>query len=61
MTAGKVLITLSDAHSFSAQKPDGDLIEEETEFFLMELAKPLEGRLEAGYKVEVVPLRWSLL
>jgi hypothetical protein len=50
---GKVLIILSDAHSFTVKKPGDDVVEEETGFFLMELAKPLSKLLDAGYEVTV--------
>jgi putative intracellular protease/amidase len=50
---GKVLIILSDAHSFKVTKSDGTVVEEETGFFLMELAKPLQKLLDAGYEVTV--------
>lgn len=51
----KVLIILSDAHAFPLQKKDGTVVEEETGFFLMELAKPLSKLLDAGYEVTVSP------
>jgi hypothetical protein len=50
---GKVLIILSDAHAFAVTKSDGTVVEEETGFFLMELAKPLAKLLDAGYEVTV--------
>jgi hypothetical protein len=49
----KVLIILSDAHAFPLKKSDGTVVEEETGFFLMELAKPLAKILDAGYEVTV--------
>lgn len=60
MPAKKVLIVLSDAHSFPLKKPAGDsgsgsgstqVVEQPSGFFLMELAKPLTQLLEAGYEV----------
>lgn len=51
----KVLIILSDAHAFPLKKKDGTVVEEETGFFLMELAKPLTKLLDAGYEVTVRP------
>lgn len=53
MSAGKVLIILSDAHAFPLTKPDGKVVHEETGVFLMELAKPLSIILDAGYDVTV--------
>lgn len=47
----KVLIVLSDAHAFALRKSDGTVVEEETGFFLSELAKPLTRLLDAGYDV----------
>jgi hypothetical protein len=52
MSQGKVLIVLSDADSFSVEKADGNIKEEETGFFMTELATPLESILDAGYDVE---------
>ena len=46
----KVLIIMSDAHSFQLRKGD-QTVEQPTGFFLMELAKPLLKLLEAGYEV----------
>ena len=54
-TMPKVLIILSDAHAFPLQKKDGTVVEEETGFFLMELAKPLSKLLDAGFEVTVSP------
>ncbi|KAH9932156.1 ThiJ/PfpI family protein [Amylocystis lapponica] len=51
MSARKVLIILSDAHSFPVNKPDGTTTQEDTGFFLTELAKPLQKLLDAGYDV----------
>ncbi|KAH9919429.1 ThiJ/PfpI family protein [Amylocystis lapponica] len=51
MSARKVLIILSDAHSFPVTKPDGTTTQEDTGFFLTELAKPLQKLLDAGYDV----------
>lgn len=56
MASKKVLIILSDAHSFSIRKPAGSSTESQevqqpTGFFLMELAKPLTQLLESGYEV----------
>lgn len=53
MSKGKVLIVLSDADSFSVEKADGNIKEEETGFFMTELATPLRSILDAGYDVEV--------
>lgn len=53
MSKGKVLIILSDAHSFEVGKPDGHAVQEETGFFMTELATPLEAILDAGHDVEV--------
>jgi hypothetical protein len=53
MSAPKVLIILSDAHAFEVKKKDGTVAEEETGFFLMELAKPLAKLIDAGYQVTV--------
>jgi putative intracellular protease/amidase len=51
--AKKILIILSDAHAFPLKKSDGTIVDEETGFFLMELAKPLSKLLDAGYEVTV--------
>jgi len=48
---GKVLIILSDAHSFPVYKKDGSVTQEESGVFVMELAKPLAALLDAGYSV----------
>lgn len=47
----KVLIIVSDAHSFPLKKSDGSTIDQPSGYFLMELAKPLSKILEAGYDV----------
>ncbi|KAB8069308.1 class I glutamine amidotransferase-like protein [Aspergillus leporis] len=55
MAPKKVLIILSDAHSFPLKKtsgPDaGQVVQQPSGFFLTELAKPLEKLLEAGHEV----------
>ncbi|EMD34501.1 hypothetical protein CERSUDRAFT_107642 [Gelatoporia subvermispora B] len=51
MSSRKVLIVLSDAHSFPLKKPDGTVAQEETGVFLQELTKPLQQLLNAGYDV----------
>ncbi|KAI0328107.1 ThiJ/PfpI family protein [Cubamyces sp. BRFM 1775] len=51
MSAGKVLIILSDADKFPVHKPDGSVTQEDTGVFLTELAKPLGQILDAGYEV----------
>ncbi|KAI7970817.1 hypothetical protein EIK77_007997 [Talaromyces pinophilus] len=56
MGSKKVLIVMSDAHSFSIKKPAGSStksqeVQQPTGFFLMELAKPLTHLLESGYEV----------
>lgn len=53
MSAGKVLIILSDADSYPVKKPDGSTTNQETGVFLTELAKPLQKLLDAGYEVTV--------
>ena len=53
MAAGKVLIVLSDASTFTVKKADGSVSQEETGVFLQELTKPLQQMLEAGYHVTV--------
>jgi len=50
MSAGKVLIVLSDAHEHPIKK-DGGTVGSPTGVFLMELAKPLDRLLSAGYEV----------
>jgi putative intracellular protease/amidase len=47
----KVLIIVSDAHSFPLKKSDGSTVNQATGYFLMELAKPLKKLLDAGYEV----------
>ncbi|CDO74872.1 hypothetical protein BN946_scf185004.g22 [Trametes cinnabarina] len=51
MSAGKVLIILSDSDKFPVHKPDGTISHEDTGVFLTELAKPLGQILDAGYDV----------
>ncbi|KAH8102862.1 ThiJ/PfpI family protein [Cristinia sonorae] len=51
MVAGKILIILSDAHSFEVHKSDDTTSQEESGFFLSELAKPLIKLLDAQYAV----------
>ncbi|RHZ53926.1 type 1 glutamine amidotransferase domain-containing protein [Aspergillus thermomutatus] len=55
MTGKKILIVLSDAHSFPLKKTSGSdagkTVEQPSGFFLMELAKPLQKLLDAGYEV----------
>lgn len=53
MSAGKVLIVLSDANYFEFHKTDGSVTHEETGVFLQELTKPLQQMLDAGYRVIV--------
>lgn len=53
MSKGKVIIILSGADSFQVEKPGGTVSEEETGFFMTELATPLQSILDAGYDVEV--------
>jgi putative intracellular protease/amidase len=48
----KVLIIVSDAHSFPLKKPDGSVVDQPTGYFLMELAKPLKKLLDAGYEIK---------
>ncbi|KAF2648012.1 class I glutamine amidotransferase-like protein [Lophiostoma macrostomum CBS 122681] len=48
----KVLIVISEAHSFPIKKSDGSTKDQPSGYFLMELAKPLEKLLDAGYDVE---------
>jgi len=47
---GKVLVVLSGSHSIQLKKKNGDLIDQETGFFLKELAQPLTLLIEAGYE-----------
>lgn len=47
----KILIIVSDAHSFPLKKPDGSTVDQASGYFLTELAKPLSKILEAGYDV----------
>jgi putative intracellular protease/amidase len=55
MPVKKVLIILSDAHSFPLHKKtsngEQEIVPQESGFFLMELAKPLQKILDAGYEV----------
>jgi len=55
MPAKKILIILSDAHSFPLHKTSGQdagkTVDQPSGFFLMELAKPLKKLLDAGYEV----------
>lgn len=55
MPPKKVLIILSDAHSFPLHKtrgPDqGKVVDQPSGFFLQELAKPLQKLLDAGHEV----------
>lgn len=54
MVSKKVLIILSDAHSFPLEKKTKAgtrEVDKPSGFFLMELAKPLEKILQAGYEV----------
>lgn len=54
MSAGKVLIILSDADKFAIRKQDGGSVsQEDTGVFLTELATPLGQLLDAGYEVVV--------
>jgi hypothetical protein len=46
-----ILIILSDAHAFPLKKKDGTIVEEESGFFLHELAAPLTRFLDEGYQV----------
>lgn len=55
MHTKKILIILSDAHSFPLRKtrgPDeGKVVDQPSGFFLRELAKPLQKLLDAGHEV----------
>ncbi|PLB50037.1 class I glutamine amidotransferase-like protein [Aspergillus steynii IBT 23096] len=55
MPPKKVLIVLSDAHSFPIKKTSGpeagQTVDQPSGFFLMELAKPLQKFLDAGHEV----------
>ncbi|RAL13211.1 type 1 glutamine amidotransferase domain-containing protein [Aspergillus homomorphus CBS 101889] len=55
MPPKKILIVLSDAHSFPLKKtsgPDaGKVVDQPSGFFLMELAKPLQKLLDSGHEV----------
>lgn len=53
MAPQKILIVLSDAHSFPLYNTgtDGKTVSQDSGYFLMELAKPLQKFLDAGYEV----------
>jgi putative intracellular protease/amidase len=53
MSPKKILIIVSDAHSFPLYNTgtDGKTVSQESGYFLMELAKPLQKFLDAGYEV----------
>jgi putative intracellular protease/amidase len=55
MPSKKVLIILSDAHSFPLHKTSGSdagkVVDQPSGFFLQELAKPLQKLLDAGHEV----------
>lgn len=51
MVEKKVLITLSDAEYFPLKKSSGNIVQQASGFFVMELAKPLDRLLKAGYEV----------
>lgn len=53
MTAKKVLIVMSDAHSFPLYNTGNEskTVSQDSGYFLMELAKPLQKILDAGYEV----------
>jgi putative intracellular protease/amidase len=53
MAPKKVLIVMSDASSFPLHNvgSEGKTIDQPSGYFLMELAKPLQGLLDAGYEV----------
>lgn len=51
MSGKKVLITLSDAEYFSLKKSSGNIVQQASGFFVMELANPLDRLLKAGYEV----------
>ena len=55
MPSKKVLIILSDAHSFPMVKTSGEdagkEVQQESGFFVAELTRPLEKILDAGYEV----------
>lgn len=53
MAAKKVLIVMSDAHSFPLYNTgsEGKTVSQPSGYFLMELAKPLQKVLDAGYEV----------
>jgi putative intracellular protease/amidase len=49
----KILIVVSDAHSFPLYNTgsEGETLSQDSGYFLMELAKPLQKILDAGYEV----------
>ncbi|KIJ34829.1 hypothetical protein M422DRAFT_782730 [Sphaerobolus stellatus SS14] len=49
MSKGKVIVVLSGCQSIALQKKDGRKIDQETGFFMKELAQPLIQIIEAGY------------
>lgn len=53
MANRKVLIVMSDADSFPLHNvgSEGKIVDQPSGYFLMELAKPLQGLLDAGYEV----------
>jgi len=53
MASKKVLIIMSDASSFPLYNvgSDSKTVDQPSGYFLMELAKPLQGLLDAGYEV----------
>lgn len=53
MAPKKILIIMSDAHSFPLYNtgPDGKTVSQPSGYFLMELAKPLQKFLDANYEV----------
>jgi putative intracellular protease/amidase len=53
MAAKKILIVVSDASSFPLYNTgsDGKTVSQDSGYFLMELAKPLQKFLDAGYEV----------
>lgn len=53
MAAKKVLIVMSDAHSFPLYNTgsEGKTVSSDSGYFLMELTKPLQKILDAGYEV----------
>ena len=53
MAAKKILIIVSDADSFPLHNTgsEGKTVQQDSGYFLMELAKPLQKFLDAGYEV----------